>query len=111
MTIIDQYSARALGDLLLLPEQRSISDCHGRMLRLRRREFQLLNLLAHHRQKVIGKFAIEDLIWQYGGYSGSNTVEVHLSSLRRKLRQLSSLVTIETIRGVGYRLLDSRPLS
>ncbi len=96
---------RVLGDILILPQERALANRWGKSLRLRRREYQLLNLLASHQRQVIDRLTIEETVWQYGSFAGSNTIEVHLSALRQKLRQLSRLVRIETVRGVGYRLI------
>lgn len=98
-------NSRALGDLNLLIDQQTIVNQRGEMCKLRRREFQVLSFLANNHQTVINRYALLDLIWDYQSFAGSNTLEVHLSSLRRKLRQLSRQVSIETIRGVGYRLV------
>lgn len=94
----------ALGDLEINTECQIIRSPTGQELSLRRREFQLLKFLANNLNTVINKYAILDLIWELSSFAGSNTLEVHLSSLRRKISQLSEKVRIDTIRGVGYRL-------
>lgn len=98
--------ARALGDIFLLADRQTVSNLRGEALQLRRREFQLLSFLANNSPTVINRYAMLDLIWDYESFAGSNTLEVHLCSLRRKLKQLTRRVYIETIRGVGYRLVS-----
>lgn len=73
---------------------------------LRRKEFQLFHFLYNNKNRVITKNALRELIWNLDIYINSNTLEVHLSSLRRRLRQAKSRFHIETIRGVGYRLIE-----
>lgn len=94
-----------LGDLQINADYQLLQNSNGRELPLRRKEFQLLKFLANNLNRVINKYAIMDLVWELNGFGGSNTLEVHLSNLRRKLDQLSQQVRIDTIRGAGYRLV------
>lgn len=71
---------------------------------IRRKEAQLLRILQNYPNQVINKYALQELVWDFQVINPSNTLEVHLSSLRRKVHHLSKKVRIETIRGVGYRL-------
>jgi DNA-binding response OmpR family regulator len=96
-----------LGDLEINVDCQVLKGNSGQELTLRRREFQLLKFLANNLNCVINRYAILDLIWEFSSFAGSNTLEVHLSSLRRKIGQLSRQVRIDTIRGVGYRLTTS----
>ncbi len=72
----------------------------------RRKEFQLLSFLYNNKNRIVAKHALLELIWNMDICVSSNTLEVHLSSLRRRLAQARSLLRIETIRGVGYRLIE-----
>ena len=63
------------------------------------REWAILSLLAQ-RRAICSKAQIEDALYAFGAEIESNTVEVYISRLRRKL----SADTIETVRGLGYRL-------
>jgi two-component system alkaline phosphatase synthesis response regulator PhoP len=100
-------TAMQLADLQILTEVRSIADRSGRTVPLRRKEFQLLKFLVNNPDCVISKFALLDLIWEFGSFAGSNTLDVHLSGLRKKLKGLTGRVSIETVRGVGYRLITT----
>jgi len=93
-----------VADLKINSNLQSIRSHSGQEIPLRRKEFQLLKFLANNLNSVISKYAILDLVWEFGSFAGSNTLEVHLSSLRKKIHQLSSQVRIDTIRGVGYRM-------
>ncbi len=105
MPICSPRPSLRLADLDLLTEVQAIADRTGRSIRLRKKEFQLLSFLANNPDYVISKFALLDLIWEFDSFAGSNTLEVHLSGLRKKLRKLTGRVNIQTIRGVGYRLV------
>ncbi|HEX2851505.1 MAG TPA: response regulator transcription factor [Acidimicrobiales bacterium] len=68
---------------------------------LTRIEFELLAVLAKQTGRVVSKSELLSRVWGFDGYD-QNLVEVHVSSLRRKLGTGASL--IETVRGVGYVL-------
>jgi two-component system OmpR family response regulator len=67
---------------------------------LTKREWAILDLLAHRAKAVVSKGRIEETLYAFGSEIESNTVEVHVSRLRKKLGRQA----IETVRGVGYRL-------
>lgn len=62
------------------------------------REFSLLQLLLENAGKVLSKSRIEDSLYAWGDEIESNTIEVHIHNLRKKI----GTDTIKTIRGVGY---------
>ncbi len=69
---------------------------------LTRTEFDLLVALADRRGRVVSKERLLSLVWDRPGYD-PNLVEVHISSLRRKLEAHGPRL-IHTVRGAGYRL-------
>ncbi|MFI6996701.1 response regulator transcription factor [Nocardia sp. NPDC050175] len=70
------------------------------------REYGVLEYLIRHKGDVVTKNDILRGVWD-SNYEGSdNVVEVYVGYLRRKIDTPFGLATIETIRGVGYRLLD-----
>lgn len=71
-------------------------------LELTRIEFELLTVLAKQAGRVASKAALLTQVWGFDGYD-QNLVEVHVSSLRRKLGPLGRSL-IQTVRGVGYVL-------
>jgi DNA-binding response OmpR family regulator len=71
---------------------------------LRTLEFELLAELARHAGHVVTRDRLLDRVWGLSFAGGTRTVDVHVAQLRKKLgRQL-----IQTVRGVGYRILESR---
>lgn len=72
---------------------------NGKTVHLSAREVSILEILLNNAGRVLSKAQIEEHIYGWSNYEiGSNTVEVHIASLRRKLgREL-----IQTIRGLGY---------
>jgi two-component system, OmpR family, alkaline phosphatase synthesis response regulator PhoP len=77
----------------------------GQPLDLRAREFDLLHALAEHRGLVLSREQLLELVWGYEYYGETRTVDVHVARLREKLKD--SGLTIETVWGIGYKLVDS----
>lgn len=76
----------------------------GKIVHLRRKEFDLLEYLVINRKRVVSKEEILEHVWEKGIYVFSNTVEVHIKSLRDKFEKLVGKKIIRTIRGFGYRI-------
>ena len=66
------------------------------------REFTLLETFLRHPGQVLAREQLLSQVWGYDFDPGSNIVDVYVSNLRRKLGN----DTIETVRGMGYRLPD-----
>lgn len=63
-------------------------------------EFKILNFLIRHKDRIFSRNQIIDLIWGKDSFINDRTVDVHISSLRKKLRQHT--LAIASIRGEGY---------
>ena len=70
-------------------------------LPLTMKEYDLLCLLMENRGMAFSREQLLDRVWDYGYDGGTRTVDVHIQTLRAKLRECSGM--IETVRGVGYR--------
>ncbi len=68
------------------------------------KEFELLRKLMENQGAVCTRDMLLDEIWGYDYYGESRTVDVHIRTLRSKLMEAEHY--IETIRGVGYKLID-----
>ena len=75
----------------------------GRTLELTRTEFLLLELLLRHPRQVLTRSQIFEQVWGYDFGPSSNSLEVYIGYLRRKLGEPR---LIQTVRGVGYVLRD-----
>lgn len=73
-----------------------------RSVELTAREFALLETLLRHAGQVLSREQLLSHVWGYDFDPGSNVVDVYVRYLRRKL----GADTIETVRGMGYRLRD-----
>lgn len=96
-----QVNQLTLGALALNPESLSAS-WHGQAVDLQRLEFMLLLQLAEQPQRVFNRAQLEESLYGWGEGAESNTIDVHVHHLRRKIAPN----VIKTIRGVGYRLGD-----
>ena len=85
------------GAVQLDPTQRQVS-VNGQGVALSTREFNLLHALLLHPGRVLTREQLEQQLYSWGHEVESNTIEVHIHHLRRKLG--ASL--IQTVRGVGY---------
>jgi len=79
----------------------------GDEVKLTAREFELLAYLMRHPGQVLSREQILNAVWGFDHEPGTNVLEVYVSYLRTKLRRNGSDAPIETVRGAGYRLLDS----
>ena len=90
-----------IGQLYLCPAKHIIR-AGDENVTLTLKEFELLCLLVQNKGKVFTRDAILRDIWGYEFDGENRTVDVHIRTLRSKLKECGSL--IETIRGIGYRI-------
>jgi two-component system OmpR family response regulator len=95
--------ALRVGDVALEPVARSVARA-GQPVDCTAREYALLEALMRRAGRIVSRSDLEQLLYAYGAEPSSNTIEVHLSSLRRKLGH----DFIETVRGLGYRIAALR---
>ena len=74
----------------------------GEPVALAKKEFELLKYLLENQGIVLTRDKMLETIWGYDFDGETRTVDVHVRTLRQKLREGGSL--IETVRGVGYRI-------
>ncbi|MFF4115661.1 response regulator transcription factor [Streptomyces sp. NPDC001714] len=97
----DGDSALRLGAVRIELPTRQVS-VDGKVVQLTRKEFDLLALLAQRPGVVFRREQIISEVWRTSWEGTGRTLEVHVASLRAKLRMPA---LIETVRGVGYRLV------
>ncbi len=94
-------SSVTVGDLVVKDDAALVTR-NGVTVELTETERKLLAQLAKHPDRVVSKTQLLTAVWGYNGYD-ENIVEVHISSLRRRLEAHGPRV-IHTLRGRGYRL-------
>jgi DNA-binding response OmpR family regulator len=92
-----------VGDLTLNPDTHEVSRAE-RQIELTQREFELLEYLMRNERLVISRQKLLDEVWGYDPFSITNTIEVFVSNLRRKLEAGGEPRLLHTVRGAGYVL-------
>jgi DNA-binding response OmpR family regulator len=92
-----------VGDLMLNPDTHEVRRGE-RDIELTQREFELLEYMMRNERLVISRQKLLDEVWGYDPFSITNTIEVFVSNLRRKLEAGGEARLLHTVRGAGYVL-------
>ncbi|MBA3840448.1 MAG: response regulator transcription factor [Thermoleophilaceae bacterium] len=92
-----------VGDLRLNPDRHEAVRAE-RVLDLTSREFELLEHLMRNERLVVSRESLLEEVWGYAPFSETNTVDVFVSNLRRKLEAEGEPRMLHTVRGAGYVL-------
>lgn len=95
------------GELKVLSEE-NCAEYGGKRIPLTAKELQLLTLFLRHPTKVFTKANLYESVWKDPYYYEDNTINVHVSNLRSKLKKASGTDFIETVWGIGYRLKEEK---
>ncbi len=86
-------------------------DCHGleatlskQPLNLTKSEFNILALLLRNPKRIFTKQDIYEAVWDDFYVGTDNTINVHISNIRKKIRELTEEEYIETVWGIGFKL-------
>src|SRR6185503_11028260 len=105
-----RQGALEVGPVMVDPNRRAAS-VGGSELDLTRKEFELLQLLMSEAGAVISRERLIDEVWDVNWFGSTKTLDVHVSSLRRKLGDDSQNPRfIHTVRGVGFRFASADEL-
>src|SRR2546421_3285957 len=91
----------AVGDLRLNPDTREVKRAE-REIDLTNREFELLEYLMRNERLVVSRERLLDEVWGYDPMAATNTIDVFVSNLRRKLESGGEPRLLHTKRGAGY---------
>ena len=94
-----------VGDLRLNPDSREVLRGE-RPIELTGREFELLEYLMRNERLVVSREKLLEEVWDYHPFSETNTVDVFVSTLRRKLEAGGEARLLHTVRGSGYLLRE-----
>ncbi|MEJ7718906.1 MAG: response regulator transcription factor [Thermoleophilaceae bacterium] len=95
-----------VGELQLNPATREVTRGE-RALDLTSREFELLEYLMRNERIVVSRQSLLEDVWSYYSFAETNTVDVFVSNLRRKLEAEGEGRMVHTVRGAGYVLRAS----
>lgn len=90
-----------VGNLTLNPSDRSVTRA-GRLILLRRKEFDILEYLARNKGRIMTRQMIINHAWPAASAGWVGSVDVHIKQLRDKIDKPFSYPLIKTIYGVGY---------
>jgi DNA-binding response OmpR family regulator len=96
----------ACGNLVYSPAEHG-ATVDGQPLALPRREAMVLEVLIRNAGRPVSKSLLEDRLYAYGEEIASNSVEVHIHHLRKRLKNVRATLEIQTKRGTGYVLTGS----
>ncbi|MHB1928718.1 MAG: response regulator transcription factor [Acidimicrobiales bacterium] len=102
--VADRPAVLNCGDLELDPASRRCRRGSAEV-ELTGRELAVLEYLMRRKQEAVTKQEILAHVWDFAFDGDLNVVEVHVSALRRKLDKAFGRRSIQTVRGVGYRLM------
>jgi two-component system response regulator MprA len=92
-----------VADLALNPDTHEVRRGE-RIVELTQREFELLEYLMRNERIVVPRQRLLEEVWGYDPFATTNTIEVFVSNLRRKLEADGETRLLHTIRGAGYVL-------
>ena len=100
-------AALVVGDLRLNPDTREVNR-GDRQIELTNREFELLEYLMRNERLVVSRERLLEEVWGYDPMAMTNTIDVFISNLRRKLEEADEDRLLHTKRGAGYVLRAAR---
>jgi DNA-binding response OmpR family regulator len=83
----------------------------SREIALTATEYKILELLLSNKGKVLDRIVIAEKIWGFSFNSGTNVIDVHINSLRKKIDKDSSKKLIHTKKGFGYFISEDEHIS
>ncbi|MBY0163683.1 response regulator transcription factor [Cytobacillus firmus] len=102
----EEHTVESAG-LLLYPE-RFLVTYGDRSAELTQKEAALLTMLMEKDGRVVSRERLLDLMWEDQHFIDDNTLNVYITRVRRKLRELGAGDLIETVRGAGYRFMTGK---
>ncbi len=99
----ERPAVATVGDLTLDPATRRV-ERDGKPIELSPKEFSLLELFMRHPDEVLSRSMLLEHAWDFAFDGTSNVVDVYIRYLREKVDRPFGRDTLETVRGVGYRL-------
>jgi len=100
---VERPTILVVGSLRLDPATRQVWR-DGTEIVLSAKEFALLDVFMRHAGQVLSQQQLLDAAWDFAYEHRSNVVEVYVRYLREKIDRPFGIHTLETVRGVGYRL-------
>ena len=100
---VERPSVLRVGDLTLDPASKAVAR-DGTPVELTAKELALLEYLMRHAGEVLSRTRLIEHVWDFAYEGDSNVVDVYVRYLRNKIDRPFGRDSIETVRGLGYRL-------
>lgn len=84
--------------------RKHLFDINGQSIYLTKKEFDILKVLMKHQQQVVSKEHIFRDVWDTTYIGETRTLDMHIKSLRQKLKTHQATLSVKTVRGVGYQI-------
>lgn len=97
--------SKLMTDDLVLDTKSHLASRNGRPIFLRKREYTLLECLMLNMGSAVSKELLADYVWEGNNVTSSNNIHVQVNHLRCKLNVTGSKPLIQTVHGVGYRIV------
>ncbi len=94
-----------VGNLMLDPLSQQV-ERSGKPIKLRRKEFEILEYLMRNRNSIVTRTMIMDNVWESGSNSWNSTINVHIKRVRDKVDRPYKRKLIKTAYGLGYTIND-----
>ena len=99
----DAETCYTIKNLILKPESREVL-INGSSIYLTAYEYDILFLMLQYPEKVFTKEQLYQEIWKTGYYGEDNTINVHISNIRKKIKEYDDASYIKTIWGIGFKI-------
>lgn len=93
-------------NISLYPDLRKVTVL-GEEVSFTAREYEILYLFLQNPEKVYSRENLYELVWKDGYYGTDHTVNVHVSNLRKKIKEYDQEEYIQSVYGIGFRLAKS----
>lgn len=102
---IDKGRILKIGDLSLYCEAFLLKN-RDKKIRLTKKEVELLTLFINNYPKVISREKLLSTLWDDESFVEENTLNVNITRIRKRLAEVDASFFIESVRGVGYRIVE-----
>ena len=103
----EQATVFTCGDLTMDVTRHTVTRS-GKEIQLAAKEYALLEYMIRNKGMVLSREQIESSLWNYDEMIGSNVVDVYIRMLRKKIDEGHNAKLIQTVRGYGYALRESK---
>ncbi|MSR93363.1 response regulator transcription factor [Clostridiaceae bacterium 68-1-5] len=83
-------------------------SCHGHMTELSKTEAGVIRVMFQNYPNIVSREELLNEIWDDESFVEENTLNVTISRIRKRLERIGSTLAVKPVRGVGYRIGDSR---